>query len=69
MSTEAEIMGSRGYTNNDILEVISNLSKKNSRITDIVTHRFNQRDAQKAFETASNLDVAIKMVFEMDETA
>jgi 2-desacetyl-2-hydroxyethyl bacteriochlorophyllide A dehydrogenase len=69
MSTEAEIMGSRGYTNDDIFEVISNLSKKNSRITDIVTHRFNLRDAHTAFETAADPDVAIKVVFEMEEAA
>jgi threonine dehydrogenase-like Zn-dependent dehydrogenase len=69
MSTEAEIMGSRGYANADIVEVISNLSKKNSRVTGIVTHRFSQRDAYTAFETASNPDVAIKVVFEMDEAA
>jgi 2-desacetyl-2-hydroxyethyl bacteriochlorophyllide A dehydrogenase len=66
MSTEAHIIGSRGYTYADIQEVIENLRQKNTRITDIITHHFKLSDAQKAFETASDPTVAIKVVFDME---
>jgi threonine dehydrogenase-like Zn-dependent dehydrogenase len=67
MSTEVSIVGSRGYDNCDIQEVIENLRRRNTRIPDIITHRFKLSDAKKAFETAANPDVAIKVVFEMEE--
>jgi 2-desacetyl-2-hydroxyethyl bacteriochlorophyllide A dehydrogenase len=66
MSTEATVVGSRGYTNTDIMEVIGNLEKKNTRITDIITHVFDLSDYEKAFETASNPDMGIKVVLNME---
>jgi threonine dehydrogenase-like Zn-dependent dehydrogenase len=66
MSTEANIIGSRGYTNADIYEVIENLRQKNTRITDIITHHFKLSGAKKAFETASDPGAAIKVVFDME---
>ena len=66
MSTEANIIGSRGYTNRDIFEVIENLRQKNTGLPSIITHRFKLSDAQKAFEIASDPAVAIKVIFDME---
>jgi len=66
MSTEAVIMGSRGYTTDDIQEVIDNLEKKRTSITDIITHVFKLDEFENAFEVASSPDVAIKVVFNME---
>ncbi|MDR1955317.1 MAG: zinc-binding dehydrogenase [Treponema sp.] len=66
MSTEVAIMGSRGYNNTDIQEVIGNLAERNTKITGIITHTFTIDEFEKAFETASNPDVAIKVVFNME---
>nr|WP_092068965.1 alcohol dehydrogenase catalytic domain-containing protein [Dendrosporobacter quercicolus]NSL47294.1 alcohol dehydrogenase catalytic domain-containing protein [Dendrosporobacter quercicolus DSM 1736]SDL84131.1 2-desacetyl-2-hydroxyethyl bacteriochlorophyllide A dehydrogenase [Dendrosporobacter quercicolus] len=66
MSSEAVIMGSRGYTSEDILEVINNLTSKKVNITKIITHRFKLTDAAKAFEIASNQSLAIKVVLDLE---
>ena len=66
MSTEAVIMGSRAYTTTDIQEVITNLDKRTTKVTDIITHVFDLCDFEKAFETASNPNTAIKVVFNME---
>lgn len=66
MSKEVMIMGSRGYTNDDILEVISNLANKNSNVTKIITHKFKLADAATAFETASDPSLAIKVILDLE---
>ena len=66
MSTQCVIMGSRGYDQKDIEEVILNLSKKNSKVTQIITHKFLLDDAKKAFEIASDPSVAVKVVFDLE---
>lgn len=66
MSKQSIIMGSRGYTNDDILEVINNLANKNSYVTKIITHKFKLEDGPKAFETASNPNLAIKVVLDLE---
>ncbi|ULQ59274.1 zinc-binding dehydrogenase [Brucepastera parasyntrophica] len=66
MSTEAVIMGSRGYNNTDIQEVISNLAMNNTRVTDIISHTFRLSEFETAFETAADPDTAIKVVFDME---
>lgn len=66
MSREAVIMGSRGYTKEDILEVIDNLTNKKVNITQIITHKFKLADAVQAFETASNPSLAIKVVLDLE---
>ncbi len=66
MSTECMIMGSRGYTKEDILEVIHNLTNKKSNVTQIITHTFQLDDAVKAFETASDPSLAIKVVLDLE---
>jgi Threonine dehydrogenase and related Zn-dependent dehydrogenases len=66
MSTQCVIMGSRGYERNDIEEVISNLSKKNSKVTQIITHKLPLKEASKAFEIAANPALAIKVVLDME---
>jgi len=65
MSTECQIMGSRGYTKDDILEVIHNLANKKSNVTQIITHTFPLDDAVEAFETASDPSLAIKVVLDL----
>lgn len=66
MSTQCSIMGSRGYEQEDIKEVISNLTKKNTEIAEIITHKFTLEDAEKAFETAADPSRAIKVVVNME---
>ena len=66
MSTECKIMGSRGYTKEDILEVIHNLTNKMSNITQIITHTFKLDDTVEAFETASDPSLAIKVVLDLE---
>ena len=66
MSTECKIMGSRGYTKDDILEVIHNLTNRTSHVTQIITHTFTLDDGAKAFETASDPSLAIKVVLDLE---
>jgi L-iditol 2-dehydrogenase len=66
MSTECNIMGSRGYTKEDILEVIDNLANKKSNVTKIITHKFALDDGPKAFEIASDPSLAIKVVLDLE---
>ena len=66
MSTECKIMGSRGYTTDDILEVINNLAKRTSNVTQIIPHTFKLDDGAKAFETASDPSLAIKVVLDLE---
>ncbi len=66
MSTECRIMGSRGYTTEDILEVIHNLTNRTSNVTQIITHTFPLDDAIQAFETASDPSLAIKVVLDLE---
>lgn len=66
MSKQSIIMGSRGYTKDDILEVINNLANKNSNVTKIITHKFKLEDAAKAFETASNPSLALKVILDLE---
>lgn len=66
MSKELVILGSRGYTREDIVEVINNLTIKNSYVTKIITHKFKLDDAAKAFETASDPGLAIKVVLNLE---
>lgn len=66
MSTQCVIMGSRGYYRNDIEEVISNLSRKNTKVTEIITNKYPLEDALKAFETAADPASAIKVVLDME---
>jgi len=59
---EIEIVGSRNFNNNELGEIIE-FARKNPKIKDIITHRFNLDEAEKAFETArtgEGLKVLIK---------
>ncbi|MBP1736330.1 MAG: Zn-dependent dehydrogenase [Oscillospiraceae bacterium] len=66
MSTQCAIMGSRGYDRIDIEEVISNLTRKNSKVTEMITHKFPLSDAVQAFKTAADPSVAVKVVLDME---
>lgn len=50
---EIEIMGSRNFNNNELDEIIE-FVRKNPKIKDVITHRFNLDDAEKAFRTAKS---------------
>jgi L-iditol 2-dehydrogenase len=58
-------MGVRGYTTEDILEVLNNLANKKSNGTQIITHTFPLDGGPKAFETASDPSLAIKVVLDL----
>ena len=66
MSAQAHIIGSKGYTNDDINEVISNLTNKASDVSPLITHNFKLSEFAQAFETASNPKESIKVVFDME---
>jgi L-iditol 2-dehydrogenase len=66
MSTECKIMGSRGYSREDILEVIHNLANRTSNVTQIITHQFKLDDGAEAFETAADPSLAIKVVLDLE---
>jgi len=66
MGTECRIMGARGYTRDDILEVIHNLANKKSNVNQIITHTFPLDEGPKAFETAADPSLAIKVVLDLE---
>ncbi|WP_368489701.1 zinc-binding dehydrogenase [Clostridium sp. BJN0013] len=66
MSTQCALMGSRGFSPNDIEEVISNLAEKKSKAPEIITHKFPLENAEKAFEIAADPTCAIKVVLDLE---
>lgn len=66
MSKQVIIMGSRGYTTNDFLEVIDNLTRKNSFVTNIITHKFNLDEADEAFNIAADPSQSIKVILNLE---
>ncbi len=64
LSSELNIMGSRGYIAKDIIRSIAILSDANSVITPIITHQFCHKDIVEAFAIAADADKAIKVVID-----
>ncbi|MFA9378293.1 MAG: zinc-binding dehydrogenase [Lachnotalea sp.] len=67
MGSEAVIMGSNGYTVEDIHEVIDNIAGNKTHINKIITHYFPQEKIVEAFQTASDPSTgALKVVIDFD---
>ncbi len=65
MAGELKIMGSSGYTHEDIVEVIDNLANKRTKIEKIITHRFKHADLEEALNTASSKEAgSVKVIIE-----
>jgi L-iditol 2-dehydrogenase len=66
MSKHNIILGSRGYTMEDIREVIHNLAGKKSSVYKIITHIFRMEEGTEAFLTASDPSQAIKVILDLE---
>lgn len=58
---ELTIIGSRGFVDSEIPEIID-LIRKSPNIGDVISHRFKLEDAQEAFDMAENRN-GIKVIF------
>ncbi len=66
MSTEAVLMGSSGYSDDDIREVMDNLASKRTFAHEVITHHYPQDKLQEALDMAANRDEAIKVIIDME---
>ena len=67
MSKEYSIAGSRGYTPDDIKEVIAALQAKKVDVQRYVTAEFALEDVAAAFEAACDKNTGLKVVFVIDD--
>jgi threonine dehydrogenase-like Zn-dependent dehydrogenase len=63
---EVNVMGSCGYTAQDIKQVIGYLDDEGLVIEPVITHQFGLSDVKKAFETACDKQHAVKVVLNHD---
>jgi threonine dehydrogenase-like Zn-dependent dehydrogenase len=66
MSTEAILMGSSGYNDSDIKEVIDNLASGRTFVKEIITHHYPLDKLQEALLMAADKTQAIKVVIDME---
>jgi threonine dehydrogenase-like Zn-dependent dehydrogenase len=66
MSTESIIMGSNGYDDVDIQEVMDNLVNNRTFAKEIVTHHFPFSEIDAALKKAADKNEAIKVIVEME---
>ena len=66
MSTETLIMGSSGYDDADIAEVIDNLASGRTYVEEIITHHYPLEQINEALKMAANREEAIKVVIDME---
>lgn len=66
MSTEAVLMGSCGYTDADIREVLDCLERRSTKIQKIVTHHFPLDQIEEAFKVAVDPAQSVKVIIDMD---
>jgi threonine dehydrogenase-like Zn-dependent dehydrogenase len=66
LMTEAVIMGSSGYNDSDIQEVIDNLAAQRTYVKEIITHHYPLEKLQEALEMANTKTEAIKVVIDME---
>ncbi|MDR1358669.1 MAG: zinc-binding dehydrogenase [Coriobacteriales bacterium] len=66
MSTETVIMGSNGYDDADINEVIDNLVSKRTVASELITHHFAFSELDAALKKAADKSEAIKVVVDME---
>ncbi len=65
MSCEYEVRGSRGYTADDVREVIGLLNDDGDEVSKLITHEFSLDQADEAFEIACSRGAGMKVVFEI----
>lgn len=65
MSNEFTLLGSRGYTQDDIFEVIDHLTEQKTTIDTMVTQVFKLEDISEAFKVASEANGSIKVVIDL----
>jgi threonine dehydrogenase-like Zn-dependent dehydrogenase len=65
-SSEMNVIGSSGYNQSDIEEVINNLASQKTFAKDIITHHFPLEQLNEAINTAADRDTAIKVVIDME---
>jgi threonine dehydrogenase-like Zn-dependent dehydrogenase len=66
LMTEAVIMGSSGYNDSDIQEVIDNLASGRTFVKEVITHHYPLDKLQEALEMAADKTQAIKVVVDME---
>jgi 2-desacetyl-2-hydroxyethyl bacteriochlorophyllide A dehydrogenase len=66
LMTEAVIMGSSGYNDNDVQEVIDILASGRTFAKEIITHHYPLEKLQEALEMANDKTQAIKVVIDME---
>lgn len=65
MSNEFTLMGSRGYTQEDIIEVIDHLTEEKTTVATMVTQTFKLEDINEAFKVASEAKGTIKVIIDL----
>jgi threonine dehydrogenase-like Zn-dependent dehydrogenase len=66
MSSEIVIMGSSGYNQEDIDEVIDNLANQRTFVEEIITHHYPLEKLDEALKMAGDRTQAIKVVVDME---
>jgi len=66
MSCEGHILGSNGYNDEDIQEVMDNLEAKRTYVNEIVTHHFPFSELDAALKKAADKTEAIKVIVDME---
>jgi threonine dehydrogenase-like Zn-dependent dehydrogenase len=65
-SSEMNVIGSSGYNQSDIEEVINNLASQKTFAKEVITHHFPLEQLNEAINTAADRDKAIKVVIDME---
>ncbi len=63
MSCEFEVKGSRGYTSEDIKEVIGVVTDDSRDVSALITHEFTLEEAGEAFDVACSRGAGMKVIF------
>lgn len=66
MGFELNIRGASGYTHEDIMKVIENLSEKKTPIESIITHTYKFEDIREAFDKAIEMKDTIKVIVDFE---
>jgi threonine dehydrogenase-like Zn-dependent dehydrogenase len=66
MSTETMVMGSNGYDDADIKEVMDNLVGKRTFASELVTHHFPFSEIDAALKMAADKEKSIKVIVDME---
>lgn len=67
LSNEMTLKGCCGYEMKDIMEAFHNVNQHQTKISEIVTHHFKQKDAEQAFAFAADVNTqGIKVVIDYE---